>query len=92
MTKNRLEVFTDGVMAIVITILVLDIKLPEMLSFSMSYEIRHTFIAYTVSFIFISVIWVSHHRLFQLVDKIDYTVILANIFFAFLVNFVPISN
>lgn len=90
MIKNRLDAFTDGVMAIVITTLVLDIKLPGTPSFSKFYEIRHTFIAYTVSFIFISVTWVSPHRLFQLVDKIDYTVILANIFWLFWLTLCPL--
>ena len=89
MTKSRLVAFTDGVVAIVITILVLDIKLPETPTLSALYEMRHIVIAYTVSFVFISVIWVSHHRLFQLADKINYKVIWANIFWLFWLTLCP---
>lgn len=89
MSKGRLEAFTDGVVAIVITILVLDINLPKTPSLIALYEMKHIFIAYTASFIFISVIWVSHHRLFQLADRINYKVIWANIFWLFWLTLCP---
>lgn len=89
MTKDRLEAFTDGVVAIVITILVLEIKFPTSPSIDALYEMRHIFLAYLVSFIFISVIWVYHHRLFQAADKITYRVIWANIFWLFWLTLCP---
>lgn len=89
MSKNRLEGFTDGVVAIVITILVLDIRFPNIPTISSLYEMRHEFLAYTAGFVFISVIWVSHHRLFQLADKISYNVVWANIFWLFWLTLCP---
>lgn len=89
MTKERLEAFTDGVVAIVITILVLEIKFPTSPSIDALYEMRHIFLAYLVSFVFISVIWVSHHRLFQAADKITYRVIWANLFWLFWLTLCP---
>lgn len=89
LTKGRLEAFTDGVVAIVITILVLDIKLPETPTPSALYDMRHIFMAYTVSFIFISVIWVTHHRVFQMADKINYKVVWTNIFWLFWLTLCP---
>ncbi|GCF94135.1 hypothetical protein NRIC_20260 [Enterococcus florum] len=69
MTKSRLEAFTDGVVAIVLTVLVLDIQIPDAPTFASLYSIFNTLIAYTVSFIFVAVIWVNHHRVMQMSEK-----------------------
>ncbi|OUK47604.1 DUF1211 domain-containing membrane protein, partial [Enterococcus faecium] len=68
MTKSRLEAFTDGVVAIVLRVLVLEIKIPNTSSFHSLWVIRNTLLAYTISFIFVAVIWVNHHRIFQMAE------------------------
>lgn len=88
-SKSRLEAFTDGIVAIVITVLVLNIKIPDTPTLSSIYAIRHTFLAYLVSFTFVAIIWVSHHRLFQLIDTISYRVIWADIFWLFWLTICP---
>ena len=70
MTKSRLEAFTDGVVAIVLRVLVLEIKIPNTSSFHSLWVIRNTLLAYTISFIFVAVIWVNHHRIFQMAERI----------------------
>ena len=64
MSKSRVEAFSDGVIAIIITILVLELKLPEHHhSLEAILELKYNFIAYAVSFIAIATIWISHHHL-----------------------------
>lgn len=92
MTKNRLEAFTDGVVAIVITLLVLDIEFPDIPSLSAVWDIRHTLLAYIVSFVFVAVIWVNHHRVFQMAEKINYRVVWANIFWLFWLTLCPATT
>lgn len=87
--KDRLESFTDGVVAIVLTVLVLNIKIPDKPTWSSVYSIRHILIAYVVSFVFVAIIWVSHHRLFQLIDTISYRVIWADLFWLFWLTLCP---
>lgn len=89
MTKSRLEAFTDGVVAIVLTVLVLDIKIPDPPGFQSLWGIRNTLLAYGISFIFMGVIWVNHHRVFQMADKINYRVVWANIFWLFWLTLCP---
>ncbi|MBX8935826.1 TMEM175 family protein [Enterococcus gilvus] len=89
MTKSRLEAFTDGVVAIVLTVLVLDIQIPDAPSLASLLSITNTLFAYTVSFIFVAVIWVNHHRMMQMAEKINYRVIWANIFWLFWLTLCP---
>lgn len=89
MTKSRLEAFTDGVVAIVLTVLVLNIQIPNNPEFSSILKIGNTLIAYAVSFIFVAVIWVNHHRMMQMAEKINYSVIWANIFWLFWLTLCP---
>ena len=89
MTKSRLEAFTDGVVAIVLTVLVLEIKIPNPSSFHFLWVIRNTLLAYTISFIFVAVIWVNHHRVFQMAERINYRVVWSNIFWLFWLTLCP---
>lgn len=89
MTKSRLEAFTDAVVAIILTVTVLDIKIPDFSGFQSLWGIRSTLLAYVVSFIFISVIWVNHHRVFQMAEQINYRVVWANIFWLFWLTLCP---
>ncbi|WP_251865299.1 TMEM175 family protein [Enterococcus malodoratus] len=89
MTKSRLEAFTDGVVAIVITVLILDIQIPDAPTLASLLSITNTLFAYIVSFIFVAVIWVNHHRMMQMAEKINYRVIWANIFWLFWLTLCP---
>lgn len=89
MTKSRLEAFTDGVVAIVLTVLVLNIQIPDAPTLASLVSIINTLFAYIVSFIFVAVIWVNHHRMMQLANRIDYRVIWANIFWLFWLTLCP---
>lgn len=89
MTKSRLEAFTDGVVAIVITVLVLEVRLPAAPTLASILAIQNILVAYTVSFIFVAVIWVTHHRVMRMTEKIDDGVIWANIFWLFWLTLCP---
>ncbi|MDU5333897.1 TMEM175 family protein [Enterococcus sp.] len=89
MTKSRLEAFTDGVVAIVLTVLVLNIQIPDAPSLTSLLSITNILFAYIVSFIFVAVIWVNHHRMMQMAEKINYRVIWANIFWLFWLTLCP---
>jgi len=89
MTKSRLEAFTDGVVAIVLTVLVLNIQIPDAPTLASLVSITNSLFAYIVSFIFVAVIWVNHHRMMQLANRIDYRVIWANIFWLFWLTLCP---
>lgn len=89
MTKSRLEAFTDGVVAIVLTVLVLNIQIPDAPILASLKAITNILFAYVVSFIFVAVIWVNHHRMMQMAEKINYRVIWANIFWLFWLTLCP---
>jgi uncharacterized membrane protein len=82
-TKGRLEAFSDGVFAIVITLLALDLRLPdrkgtESLA-SMLWDIWPAYVAYIVAFLQIGVMWLNHHRLFQQVRAVDGVLLVLNL-------------
>jgi uncharacterized membrane protein len=83
MTKNRLEAFSDGVFAIVITLLVIEIHSPEVgegdsLAAAL-FDQWPSYAAYLVSFLIIGVMWLNHHRIFNLVAKVDGPLLLLNL-------------
>jgi len=92
MTKTRLEAFSDGVFAIVITLLILEIKLPEV-----GYdELPHALIealpriaAYVMSFAIIGLYWISHHRASELIVKVDGAILWLNLLLLLLISFLP---
>lgn len=89
MSKERLLSFSDSVVATVLTLLVFQIAVPATQNFSGLWAMRHIFEAYIVTFVFIAVIWVTHHQLFQLADKINYTIVWADLFWLFWLTLCP---
>ena len=83
LTSERLEAFSDGVFAIIITIMVLNLKVPSSYNLSGLIEIVPTFISYFISFLYVSVYWVGHHHLFKLTNKINEPVLWANLLLLF---------
>ncbi|MBT9670750.1 DUF1211 domain-containing protein [Secundilactobacillus kimchicus] len=92
MEKGRLEAFTDGVMAIIITILVLEIPEPEGATFAALWPLRDKLVMYLLSFLAIAVYWNNHHHLFQITEKIQGPVLWANNFFLLTISLIPFSS
>jgi uncharacterized membrane protein len=91
-TKNRLEACSDGVFAIAITLLVLDIKLPEGNALGLAQALREALpriAAYVMSFAIIGLYWISHHRSFELIGKVDGAVFWINLLLLLIVSFIP---
>ncbi len=92
MNKGRLEAFSDGVLAIVITIMVLEMKAPEDTSIKSLVPIIPVFLSYVLSFIYVAIYWVNHHHLLQATSKINGTVLWANINLLFWISLIPFTT
>lgn len=79
MTTNRLEAFSDGVLAIIITIMVLELKVPHGSDFGTLIPLFPKFLSYLFSFIYVGIYWNNHHHLFQAIEKVNGKVLLANL-------------
>jgi len=89
MHKNRLEAFSDGVLAIIITIMVLELKVPHSSELWSLIELLPTFISYAISFIYIAIYWNNHHHLFQIVKHVNGPILWANAHLLFWLSIVP---
>ena len=89
MNKGRLEAFSDGVIAILITIMVLELKVPEHAGLEELYKLFPVFITYILSFIYIGIYWNNHHHLFQATEKINGAILWANLHLLFWLSLVP---
>lgn len=92
MSKNRVEAFTDGVIAIIITIMVLELRPPAGGSFAALWSLRYVFLIYLVSFLTLAVYWNNHHHLFQAVKHVDGAVLWSNIGFLFASSLFPFAT
>ena len=89
MTKSRLEAFSDGVIAIIITIMVLELKVPHVASWQALVPVAPVFLSYLLSFIFIGIYWSNHHHLLQAVKHVDGRVLWANLHLLFWLSLTP---
>ncbi|MES2799964.1 MAG: TMEM175 family protein [Bacteroidota bacterium] len=92
MTSNRLEAFSDGVLAIIITIMVLELKVPQGFELAALKPLIPKFISYLLSFIYIGIYWNNHHHLFHAIKKIDGKVLWANLFLLFVLSLIPFTT
>lgn len=92
MSKGRIEIFTDGVVAIVMTLLVLELKQPKEGTWQSLLGVERHFIIYIVSFVMLAIYWNNHHHMFQLVHKVDGRVLWANNFFLFTLTLFPFTT
>lgn len=92
MSKGRVEAFTDGVIAIILTILVLDIKLPDKYSWNVLWDVKMQFFTYVASFFLVAMIWNQHHQMFAKVKRIDGRVMWANILMLFWLSLIPVAS
>lgn len=89
MSKNRIEAFSDGVLAIIITIMVLEMKVPNGTNFEDLSPVLSIFLSYILSFIFVLIYWNNHHHLFQAVKHVDGKVLWANGHLLFWLSLLP---
>jgi uncharacterized membrane protein len=89
MTKGRLEAFSDGVVAIIITIMVLELKVPQGGDFAALRPILPTFLTYVLSFIYVGIYWNNHHHLLHATTRIDGAVLWANLHLLFWLSLTP---
>lgn len=92
MKTGRLEAFSDGVLAIIITIMVLELKVPEDGTFQALNHLIPKFISYLLSFIYVGIYWNNHHHLFQIVEKVNGKILWANLTLLFFLSLIPFST
>jgi len=92
MTKSRLEAFSDGVIAIIIMIMVLELHVPEGADWAALSELTPTFLSYVLSFIFIGIYWNNHHHLWQAAKHINGPILWANLHLLFWLSLVPFAT
>ena len=89
MHKGRLEAFSDGVLAIIITIMVLELKVPHGSDLADLRPLIPVFLSYLLSFIYIGIYWNNHHHLFQAVSSINGAALWANLHLLFGISLIP---
>ncbi len=89
MQKGRLEAFSDGVLAIIITIMVLEIKVPHGESFEYLIPLVPVFLSYVFSFVFVGIYWNNHHHMMHTVNRVNGTILWANMHLLFWLSLVP---
>ncbi|MCU1246131.1 MAG: Integral rane protein [Acidobacteria bacterium] len=89
MSKTRLEAFTDGVIAILITIMVLELKVPHGTDWGSLRSMFPVFITYVLSFVFLGIYWNNHHHMLHAADRINGRILWANLHLLFWLSLVP---
>lgn len=92
MNKSRLEAFSDGVLAIVITIMVLELRVPEEPTWAGLAGVLPTFLSYLLSFVYVGIYWNNHHHLFQLAGRVNGTILWANLHLLFWLSLFPFTT
>ncbi|MEI8095421.1 MAG: TMEM175 family protein [Spirochaetales bacterium] len=92
MTKNRLEAFSDGVIAIALTIMVLELKVPEEISLESLMGVLPHFLGYALSFLYIAIYWNNHHHMLHTVRKVNGATLWANNHLLFWLTMVPFAT
>jgi uncharacterized membrane protein len=89
MRKSRVEAFSDGVLAIIITIMVLELRVPEGHEWTDLFVLWPKLLSYVISFVYVGIYWNNHHHLFQLVERVNGSVLLANLHLLFWLSLFP---
>jgi uncharacterized membrane protein len=92
MEKNRLEAFSDGVLAIIITIMVLELKMPHGPHFSELSPLIPVFSSYVLSFIYVGIYWNNHHHLFQITRRVSASILWSNLHLLFWLSLFPFAT
>ena len=89
MESGRLEAFTDGVIAVIITIMVLELHVPHQNGWAGLWSIAPRLGIYLLSFLMVGIYWINHHELIRRADSVDYRVLWANLLFLFVLSLIP---
>jgi uncharacterized membrane protein len=92
MSKNRMEAFSDGVIAIIITIMVLELKAPRGIDPAALRPLIPVFLSYVLSFVFLGIYWSNHHHLLQAIKHVDGRVLWANLHLLFWLSLIPFAT
>src|SRR5215510_7875979 len=90
MTKTRIEAFSDGVIAILITIMVLELKVPHGDTLDALRPLAPTFLAYVLSFVYLGIYWNNHHHLLHATSRITGAMLWPNLHLLFWLSLVPV--
>src|SRR5437867_5442106 len=89
MSKTRLEAFSDGVVAILITIMILELKIPEETDLHALRPLLPIFLTYVMSFVFLGIYWSNHHHMLHVTERVNGAVLWANLHLLFWLSLVP---
>jgi uncharacterized membrane protein len=92
MGRERLTAFTDGVVAVIITIMVLDLRAPDSVTFAALVPVGPKLLAYVLSFVYVAIYWNNHHHFFQLVPRVTGGLLWANLNLLFWLSLIPFST
>jgi uncharacterized membrane protein len=92
MSRNRIEAFSDGVIAIIITIMVLELRVPAGASLPALRPLTPVFLSYILSFVLVGIYWSNHHHLFQVVERVSGGVLWANLHLLFWLSLIPFAT
>ena len=92
MTKTRLEAFSDGVIAILITIMVLELKVPHGDDLAALRPVLPVFLTYVLSYVFLGIYWVNHHHMLHATNRIDGRILWANLHLLFWLSLIPFAT
>ena len=92
MGKERMTAVTDGVLAVVITIMVLDLKAPESTDLSALIKLLPTFLSYVLSFVYVAIYWNNHHHLLAACERVNGGVLWANMHLLFWLSLIPFTT
>ena len=92
MSKGRLEAFSDGVIAILITIMVLELSVPHGTDLAALSELTPIFLSYVLSFVFLGIYWNNHHHLLQVAKHVNGNVLWANLHLLFWLSLIPFTT
>jgi uncharacterized membrane protein len=92
MAKNRLEAFSDGVIAIIITIMVLDLKVPHETDFAALKPVLPVFLSYVLSFVYVGIYWNNHHHMLNAAERVSGGILWANLHLLFWLSLFPFAT
>src|SRR5258705_7041816 len=92
MSKGRVEAFSDGVIAILITIMVLELRPPQGTTWEAITPVLPVFLTYLLSFVYLGIYWNNHHHMFHMTDRINGKILWANLHLLFWLSLVPFTT
>jgi len=92
MKTGRLEAFSDGVIAIIITIMVLELEAPDVSSAAALLDLAPKFLSYLMSFIYVGIYWINHHHLLYVTEKVNGRILWSNLHLLFWLSLIPFTT